>query len=622
MNTQVPSTKIVDMIFEKIKSFENDTVTLSNKTTFSQYLMVDDIKTHQNQGFFDSVGDDEKDLREFRDIVTAMVETTVSNIDIDTENFDTYADGKAYQAQSMVARSLLRQYLDRSNQAEMINDIEEMFVDDGYIVVRKISNKFNSGAIYKRVSLKNLYVIDQTAESLEDTDVIEKVQLNQSQLRKMKEWSNIKEVIETCQQGNKGETPYYEAFYYFGEMSREDLEKGKAELSDKDYSEIESSDEYIQVVSVVVRAKVDKNKNLNNDKKGVLVFIEEAQPEIVKISRHLEMVFYKPYLEAHYGKYNGRWLRQGYREIGMTYQNTANILYNTFMLDTFPLMSKIIYSSSDTGIAGRNVLSSIKNGQILIAKDLQVLNNILPGIAIFSQKWNENIQDCQRALKAFEVSTGESSPASASATAIGIQNQAVGRYYNFKKEKLGILFSLIYKRFVLKELLNSIDIDEQIEIIGDASFMEEYINAIVSGLMIVKMTEAALNGNIITRENYEQISELIKQDLLKDSKQFIKLEKEFFKDIEMYVRINVTNENFNKQNKITNGLSLLSYLSNPVIMQNPDAKDIVIQIASDLGYRIKLTPQPAMMQGNQMPTPQMPFKAESEQQTALNNAGI
>lgn len=588
MKIETPTTKLIDLIFAEIKDFESNGVQLTDNVYFSQYETLQKIKTHQNNGFLSPLAKGQNDDRWFFDIITPMVETGIVNIDLDANNFEPYVVNDRHQAQQILAKSLLNIYLKQANQSETINSSAEAYVDDGNIVSRKIGTTSN-GEIFKPVNLLNLYVIDQSAETLEDTPVIEKQIMNQSQLRKMTEWSNIDKFIALGNFSNSDKLPSYEVYYRYGDISRADYNKVQNELTAKTYEEKdEDKNEYIQALVIV--GKVKKGKEYNgerNESQGVVLFAEELQPEVIKISDQLEITKYKPYEEAHFGKYCERWLRKGYREVGITYQNRANELGNQIR-KVMKLASKILFWSKDKILAGKNILEAIKDGQVISAEHLDVLNNVFPNLTLFSTEWNRNITECQKALKAFEAASGEALPSSTSATAIAVQNQQVGKYYDFKREKIGIFFANIYKRWVIPTLLKKTSTKEKIEIVGDPSFIEEYTDALAQGWIIQNtLLTTALSGGVMTKEQFEQLKDIKKQELLKNKRHFLELEKDFFSEAEIYIGINPTGELFNKQAKVSNGLQLLQYITNPAVMSDPASRDIVMDIALSLGFRIK-----------------------------------
>lgn len=580
---QTPTSRVIDLILKEINEVETGSIELTDRVSFSQYQTASDIKTHQNGGFLTALAKGQDEDREFYDIITPMVETGVQNVDIDTKDFDLgILDGR-YQAQNLLAKPILSNYFKLSNHGVKINDIVETFIDEGNVVVRK-----DNEGIYEKVELQNLYVIDQSAKGLEDTTVIEKQLMNQTELRRMEEWKQTDNVINSCNVSSVEEIPYYEVFTRYGELSLAELNYLKRELySEENEDNEDDRNTYIQTQVVFARAKVKKGNPSGDFKKGFILLAEERKPEIIKITEKLKITKYKPYAEAHLGPFNGRWLRKGYRETGMPFQNRANELGNQIR-QVMKLAGKILFWSSDENIAGKNIFSAVKNGQIIKAKDLQAINNTVQNLTVYGEEWNRNMELAQRALKAFEVATGEQLPSTATATAVVAQNNRVDQFYDYKREKLALFFMEVFTRWVIPALTEDMNQEHIMKIVGDPAYMEQYYEAVVNGWIAqnyIKMMD--LNGGRpLDGEQIQFIKEIKIQELMKRPKQFAKIEQDFFKDIQFQIDINISGERFNKQAKITNGLSLLQYLANPVIMQNPQTKKIIIDIADSLGYRI------------------------------------
>jgi len=580
-----------------MKDFESNGVYLSDNVYFHQYTELQEIRTHQNRGFLKQWTGKGADPREFYDIITPMIETGVVNTDIDTEQLEPYTDNSEHYLPELITRSVLKQFHRQTNHGVKVNECVEDFIDDGNIVARKVEN---DGEIYDTVNLLNLYVIDQTAKTLEDTTVIEKAAFNQTKLRGMKTWKNIDQVIKYCDMAGKNELPSYEPVYRYGEVTLNELNYTKHQLFGTEYQENEEDkDKYVQALFIMVRKKPAKHEVKSTEAKAVPVFIEELKPEVIKISKHLTITKYKPYVEAHLGKYKGAWLRDGYRSIGKPFQNGANRIGNKLNL-LIPHL-KLYYWTDDEKLAGKNILSGFKDGQAIVAKNFKVLNNSFPNLTILVEEWNRNIKLAERALKAFEVATGENIPSSASATAVATQNQAVGKYYNFKQEKLGLFFAEGYKRWVFKSLLKGFTPEEQIQISGDHTLIDEYIGykakKAVNGLLI----KAAIKGNVISREMYQQLIDVAKSSLYGAEKLFESAKELLMEDVEMYVGLNPTGEAFNKQNKITNSLKVMEYEINPAIKTDPEARETLTEIKKLLGLRVK--PRPIQPINHNIPEP-------------------
>lgn len=584
---QTPTNRIVDKILNEIKEFESRSIDLTTKVSFSQYEKVEEIRTHQNHGFLTSLAEGQEDDRHFYDIISPMIDSAVSNMDFDTKDFDINSVNGDNIAEVFLAKSELRMYLKQTNQGEKINDFIERFVDEGNIVSRKVGD----GEIYSDVDVKNIMPIDQAAKTLEDTDVLEKATMNQTELRRMKEWKNIGKVIKNSNISKKNDTPYYEIFFRFGEITKDELNYVKSELNGTGYEENEEDkDEYVQAQVVMARARTgQKDQNLNQSQ-GYILYAEALPKEEIKINETLTITKYKPYSEAHFGPYKGRWFREGYREMGMVFQNRANELGNQIRIG-MQTSTKLILWSSDENVGGKNILKNIEDGQIIKAEHLGILNNAEKNLAVYAEEWNKNIENARSTLKAFEVATGESLPSSTSATAIAVQDKRVGRYYDFKSEKIGLFFREVFNRWVMPELMKNANAEHFLEISGDPSYMDTYFKALVDGWYVSNLVAIGPH----TPEQGEAIKKMKLEEITKKPKQLLKITKDFYKNASMYIDVNITGESVSKQNKISNGLALLNYLVNPNIMQNPQAKKIVIDIANELGYRVENTPEPQMM---------------------------
>lgn len=605
--------KVIDRILAYIKEYESGSISLSNTVTFSQPEMVNIIKTHQNHGFLKSLPEGMVDDRMFYDIVTPLVDTGVKNTDIDTKNVEPTSLTRDCQPQALLIKPELQLFFKYTDEDTRINNFVEIFTDEGNAVARKVK-----GGIYKKVLLENLYVIDQTAETLEDTPVIERDFMNQTQLRKMTEW-NADEVDNLINSFKKSETstksPYFKLFYCFSEISKDELnELNEIETDEKD------DNKYVQSMVVFGRAKTTKKDDKISGEKGFVLFAEELKPEEIKITRNYIIKKYKPYEEAHFGAYKGRWMREGYRELCIQNQNRANELGNQIRIG-MKLSLKHILWSKDDAIKGRNILSALQDGQILQANDLNVLNlSENKNLAAYAQEWNQNIQNAREKCRAFEMALAENSPASTTATEANINNVNNSKYFKFKQQKLGIFFRNVYNRWVLHELLKNVTDEHEIELTGDPSYMDAIYDALTNCWYVQNIWKMPTHGP----EQTDMIKQMKKEELIKNRKEFLLIQKDFFRNAEIVLDVTVTDESSNKQTKTTNGLNLVKYTSNPIIMQDPTSRDIIIEIANDLGFKVKKTapPQMAMQPGQGMSNNQLGQPAGVPQETASNNQNI
>jgi hypothetical protein len=599
------SQKVVSMILNEVNDYETTTIDLSDKVTFSQYDTIQTIITHQNHGFLTELAAGQKGDREFYDIITPMIETAVSNIDLDTDNIETYTDNPDYQAQELLSKAAIKRYNRQTNQGVNLNEMVYQFADEGNIIARKVEG----GEIYRPVLPQNLIIVDPSARTLEDTAVIERCPMGQTEVRGTKGWDNIDELFEYCDLTETDSNPYYEIFYRYGEITKKRLGNLKKEVHGIKYRYQEGDkNNYVQALVVIARAKKGVKNDQSEKVPGFVLFVEELKPQTINVTKKLKVKRYKPYESVRLGKYNGRFWGAGYREIGIPYQNRANELGNQ-LRGIMQLASKMVFWSSDKEIAGKNILSAIKNGQIIQAENLYLLNNVFPNLSLYAEEWNRNITEAQKALKAFEAASGESLPSSTSATAVAVQNNAIGKFFDFKREKFGLFLSVIYKRWVIPALLKDLSADEAIELTGDSQFIDEVLTAHVRGLVIKnEMLNIALSGGTMYKEMFDMLVQQKKEELMKNPKQFVTIYKDFFKGIDIYVGINVTGEGFNKQARLSNILNLIKLSNNP-----DDMQDDLNEVRQMLGLKVrnnKPVQQTQQVQANSLNTQNLPMKEQ------------
>lgn len=615
MNVQTKpySHKVVNLIINEVNNFESKEIDLSDKKKFNQYQTIQTILTHQNKGFLTPLAPGQEDDREFYDIITPMIETGVVNIDLDVNHIDTYTDNSEHRAHELFSKAVVSRFANQTNQGTVLNDNAYQFIDDGNLIVRKVEG----AEIYRPVLPQNLIIVDPSARTLEDTAVIERCPMSQTEVRAIKGWDNAEDLFNYCNLSDSDLTPYYEIFYYYGELSKKLLGYVKKETHNVQYKyQKGDNNNYIPCVVVVARAKKGVRNEKNEEVPGFVMFAEESKPQTIKVTRKLEIKRYKPYESARLGKFNGRFWGEGYREVGIPYQNRANELGNQIR-EIMKLASKMVFWSSDENIAGKNVISAIRNGQILLAKDLNLLNNVFPNLSLFAEEWNRNISEAKNALKAFEAASGEAMPSSTSATAIVVQNNAIGKYFDYKRERFGLLLSVIYKRWVLPTLLKDIEEDEISELTGDKDFLDEIITAYVKGYILLNdIKYQALNNGMVYQEGLDFLIEKYKDEMMKNRKFYSKITKNFFKDIEVFVGINVTGEGFNKQARVSNILKMLEFESDPENFQED-----LNEVRQMLGLRVRKNKPSTQIPANPA-TQNLPIKEQPAINPTDENSGV
>ena len=584
--------QFIDQVIKEIQSFENEPIYLTNKVKFNQYDTLKKIVLQQNNGFDTAFSG----KRFFFNIGNSRVETVVKKIDLDTKDVELVVDGN-YQAESLLLKSEIKQYNKNSKLGKKINEMEREFADCGNVVAKHDE----SDGIFKRVNLINLKVIDQTAETLEDTTVVEEHKYNATELRREgneRGWERIKDVIETFADEDDP-SPDFFVYERYGEMRLDNFKKLKGEEPSE-----EDDDKYIQTIGIIALDKGKISKRIRtyaddtNNTYGFVLFLEEN-----KGKKTLEgKTVYKPYREAHYGGFQGRWLRKGIREKLFDYQDRANILGNQ-IYEAMKWSALHILWSSDNKIAGKNIFESLRNGQIIKADSLNILPLEERNLSAHIEEWNKLMELADRECQTFEVATGERLPSGTTLGAIQIQSSSIGEHFDLIREDFGLFLKEVYNDWVLPDIIKSINEEQILELAGDPEYFDAYFEAAANGLLAQNYLKmVALSGGTLSPEQAQEIKQMLKEQLIKQPKKVVEVLKDFYKDISVRCDVIITGESINKQNKVANGIALLGYITNPMIMQDPTARGIVVDIADSLGFNVAKAGIQPPQQPQQQPT--------------------
>jgi hypothetical protein len=177
-----------------------------------------------------------------------------------------------------------------------------------------------------------------------------------------------------------------------------------------------------------------------------------------------------------------------------------------------------------------------------------------------------------------------------------ILQQQAASLFELMTENKGLYIEDMLRKFIIPHLKTKMDTTDEIVAILDAEGIAEIDAMYVPKAAIKeyhrKAIDLALKGEIIMPFNKSAEEGGIKESMrtLKDRRFFVPSEistktwKEVFKDFEWKCTVQVTNEPQDKQALMTTLSTVLQTVaSNPMILQNPVAKDILGRILSITG---------------------------------------
>ena len=562
---------ITKTIKNEIDQYINGFVQISEGYQFSQYKLIKRIVLYQNNIYPTGKIDSQGKYKYFFDIISPRIDSEVKNIDFDTKDISFYSDSTEDSRPIFISNLMLQDWLKENNQSIKLNNAIEQSSGWGNIVWKKIKGG------YEMADLKNYYVINQTAETLEDSPVIERHILTQSDLRAKKDiWKNVDDAIKNCGSKNisvvkngiskEQSVKYYEVYERNGEISEKELKEAQGK-------EGGSEDKYVLAKIIVAGLS-------GSDKEGSVLFAEEIS----------EM----PYKEYHRGRYNGRWWRAGLYETLFDIQTRANEIGNQIARG-LEWSAKTVFRSSDKLIA-QNIMTDMKNGDIIKSIDLQQVSTRMEGFDQLIADWNRLMEMADRLCNSYEVVTGESLPAGTPFRLGAMMNQNANKLFDFIREKLSIAIRSIYEDWVLPDIMRDLKKKNIIRITGSSEIIQTYNQMLVDGWYLKNLIYLPPH----TPEDALMIKAQKLQELQGRKDQFLKIEKNFWDEFKPRIKVVISGENVNM-------LAELETLSTFIALeQDPVRRSALIELAmSKKNIDIKGLPK----------SPPMPIQQPQQRQT-------
>jgi hypothetical protein len=543
--------EIFKLIESEITSYVGTSIEISPGVNFSQYDLVKKIARFSNKVYEKGNKDSQGNYKYWYDIITPRVDNEIKNIDFDTKDISYYSDIPDDYLAIYLMNLASKQWMRDKQEGVRLNNAIEQFSALGNMVWKRVKGD------YDLFNPLNFYVINQAAETLEDTPVIERHILTQSKLRaKAGVWNSdaINETIANCRNKSfsttkdgagaliESSTPYYEIYERNGEISIHDLKEAKGEAP-KDGDK----DRYV-LAKIVVSGLGDRDSKGNEGSSKYVLFADEIS----------EM----PYIEAHRGKYNGRWWRVGLIETLFDPQVRANEIGNQ-IAQGLKWSSKTIFRGSDK-IFVRNILTDLKNGDFVKSADLSQVETRMNGFDQLIADWNRILQLADSLANSFEVATGESMPSGTPFRLGLIMNQNANKLYGFIREKIALAVQEVYERWVLGDFVKGMKAKDIIRLTGGAKYYEEVCKLAAKGQLVENMKTIALSGGMLYGEEAQQLEEALSQELMKKPELFINYSRDVFTSVKPRVSCVISGENVNKDAELQTLSTFINLEADPV----------------------------------------------------------
>lgn len=539
MPTQ-PVSPLFKRIESEINNYISGTIEISEGVHFSQYKTIQRIYKFKNRDLTEG-----NKLKEdlsydyYFDIISPRVDSEVKNLRFDTKHILVFSENptKDYPA-VFISNAMLKNWMAENGEDEKLKAAVEEFTENGNVGFKKVDGG------YEIIDALNTYITNVQAQSVDDTDIIERHELTASQIKRMESWDQDKAQKVIKELGNKtfsaseqtdpieSTNKRYEIFEYSGEVSELEFNqlKGKNE-----------GDEHKYFLAKIIVAGLRKS----GAGEKYTLFAEKLDG---KLSDH--------YIYAHRGSYKGRFWRVGMYEMLIDHQVRANEIGND-LASGLGWASKVFFKSSDSGVL-QNIRADMENGDVIIAKDIDQLNVRMQGMDQLIADWNRLMQDADRLSNSLEVVRGESMPSGTPFRMGMLLDQNAGRLFVLLRQKITLPYKRVFREWVLPQLVDELSGEQIFTLTGETEAQEQLRKMLVESWYAQNLAKI---GN-----HTAEIAETIKAEQLEQLQEVepvIKNVKEIWKGIKPRIFVTITGENSDMADNVQDIVSLLQLEKDP-----------------------------------------------------------
>lgn len=568
---------------------------------FSQKTMINTIEFYSNSEYINGPLDELAREKPFYNILNGICDVENAAKDIDTKDISVTSDDGNHYLESFMFSKDIQVWMKEADFDKTLNDMRDKHTRYGSLLVKKCYEKDEMGKKTLVLDLpewKNL-MTDQV--DIVNSPIIETHWMTAKQISDMTEWDKAGKKIVLDSLKGKGSTkrvPVYEIRGTFSQSTYKECAQEKATRGD--------SSKYTYQLYYIAGQPVESGKNY--------AFVEGLTP-----------LYWEDNTEKVY-KYLKRKPRDG-RDFGVGVieeGEDAQVWTNDTVLKQFRAMeftTKVIGQSASKKLKGRNLLTETDDGTILEHeenKPIEVLN-LLPsgGLQQYTNLINQWYDQLQKTTSAYSAQRGDTPPSGTPFRLQATVLQQSSSVFDDLKEEMGIFITEIFEDWVMPYLATKLTKEH----ILSYDFSPEELKEIDKNFSTREANKQAVDkiikGEIVTPEDYMEWMNLadsfVKQT---KGKRFINIPKDFYKNLEAKVTVNITGEQKNKAATLESlNNILITVAQNPGVMQDPVLSQIVLKILEVSGAGISpisLTsgiqeqakmPQPSQIPGQPAPNP-------------------
>ena len=447
--------ELLSTIKAEIDKYTTESVETSGGELYSEWKLKKRIANYKARRYPTGKVNANGEIEYWFDAIQSRVNNEIKNLRIDSRFFMFWSQNPTKDFPAVyITNAALAEYMEDTGRAEELSESTEDFSADGNILLRKTDRS------YEKCDMMQTFLTNTLARSVNETDIIERFTLTQSELSKRSNiYENVEEVIEKCKNTTYGATqtsskstktaPQYELYRRTGEITEKAYYEAKGEKKG-------DANKYILAMVIVCGLTAADGK----DKSEYVLFCEKLTGSM---SDHFK--------EAHRGPYKGKWMREGLYELLLDHQTAYNELTNEIMR-AIPWSTSAILASNDLQTF-QNVRHGLQRGTLLKSSDIRQVQITAQTTEAVNMR-NSVLNEMDTISNSFEVVQGITP---ASGTPLGttqMMNSNANKMFDFLRKKLAVPYRYVYRDFVLKDLVSDLKGKDIIRITGSDQMLEDF----------------------------------------------------------------------------------------------------------------------------------------------------
>jgi hypothetical protein len=591
---------ILKEINDQIATYYNKSIQIIEGLYYNQYQTLKKIEFYWNSQYINGQTDDIGRIKPFYNISKFRVNVATRATDLDVKDVRITSDNTNDRVRSMLLNHELKNWFKEADFSKLLNDWGKTRTKYGGVLIKKCYEEEDGGKELKidLVEWKNV-ITDQV--NIGSGAIIEVHYMSPSELsKKIGIWNNVEDAMKLAtksrgmkgnkEDGNEKKIPIYEVHGEYPSNYNPDTPDG-------------DPNKYERMSFIIA----------GNESNKQIILWHEIEDE-------------NPYRYLAWDNVAGRGLGIGIVEDGFEAQmwtNDAIIAERNVM----ELAGKVFIKTNSKQF-GNNIISDMDNGQVIELEDgadanlLSLVPSSLPQFQNTVEKWNVQYE---RATNTFDAVTGEQMPSNTPLGSVAIQSAQASSFFDYRREEAGIFWTEVLMDWVIPYLIKKINKAHILASDFSIEELKQIDKAFALNEANQQVIDAVLNGKIITGDDYQQAVDGMLQFIGMDGKRrYIDIPKDYFKNYEDNITIDITGETRNKQATLQTLSTILGQVaSNPALLQDPTLAQIFGEILEISGIDIIPSaplPQPQQPQGNNTPAPKQASALENQTASVLPTA--